>query len=88
MGQRDIRRLLIVGAMARVRWAVRNGAHDGSWLARMLERKPRMPVAIAPARVVPLLVVWEAAHGASGVAQRAGCDVGRPPPVSVEVRGC
>jgi len=47
MGQRDIRRLLIIGAMAVVRWATRNGALEGSWLARMLARKPRMVVAIA-----------------------------------------
>jgi transposase len=47
MGQRDIRRLLIIGAMAVVRWAARNGAPEGSWLARMLARKPRMLVAIA-----------------------------------------
>jgi transposase len=46
-GQRDIRRLLIIGAMAVVRWASRNGAPEGSWLARMLARKPRMLVAIA-----------------------------------------
>jgi len=47
MGQRDIRRLLIIGAMSVVRSAVRNGAPEGSWLARMLARKPRMLVAIA-----------------------------------------
>lgn len=47
MGQRDIRRLLIIGAMSVVRWAVRKGAPEGSWLARMLARKPRMVVAIA-----------------------------------------
>lgn len=47
MGQRDIRRLLITGAMVMVRWAVKNGAPEGSWLARMLERKPRMVVALA-----------------------------------------
>jgi len=47
MGQRDIRRLLIVGAMAVVRWASRKGAPEGSWLARMLGKKPRMLVAIA-----------------------------------------
>ena len=34
MGQRDIRRLLIIGAMAVVRWAIRKGAAEGSWLAR------------------------------------------------------
>jgi transposase len=47
MGQRDIRRLLIIGAMAVVRWASRKGAPDGTWLQRMLARKPRMLVAIA-----------------------------------------
>jgi len=47
MGQRDIRRLLIVGAMAVVRWATRKGPPEGSWLARMLTRKPPMLVAIA-----------------------------------------
>lgn len=47
MGQRDIRRLLIIGAIAVVRWACRKGAPDGTWLHRMLACKPRMLVAIA-----------------------------------------
>ncbi len=47
MGQRDLRRLLIIGAMAVVRWATRSGVPAGSWLARMMARKPRMLVAIA-----------------------------------------
>ena len=47
MGQRDIRRLLIIGAMTVVRNAVRRGAPAGSWLARMLASKPRMLVAVA-----------------------------------------
>ncbi|TAL83897.1 MAG: IS110 family transposase [Beijerinckiaceae bacterium] len=47
MSQRDIRRLLIVGAMTVIRWACRKGAPEGSWLQRMLMRKPRMLVAIA-----------------------------------------
>ena len=47
MGQRDIRRLLITGAIAVVRWAARKGAQEGSWLARMLARKPKMLVAVA-----------------------------------------
>ena len=46
MGQRDLRRLLIIGAMATIRWAVRRGTKD-PWLARMLARKPRMLVAVA-----------------------------------------
>ena len=39
MGQRDIRSLLIIGAMAVVRWAARRGAAEGSWLARMLSEQ-------------------------------------------------
>lgn len=53
MGQRDIRRLLIVGAVAVVRWAARKGAAEGSWLARMLARKPKMLVAVALANCMP-----------------------------------
>ena len=47
MGQRDLRRLLIIGAMAVVRWAVRRGETRDPWLARMLARKPRKLVAVA-----------------------------------------
>ena len=47
MGQKDIRRLLIIGAVAVVRWAARKGTAEGSWLARMLARKPKMLVAVA-----------------------------------------
>jgi transposase len=47
MGQRDIRRLLIIGAMAVIQWASRRGARAGSWLGRMMDRKPLMLVAMA-----------------------------------------
>lgn len=47
MGQRDIRRLLIVGAMSALVGASRKGPPEGSWLARMMARKPRMLVAVA-----------------------------------------
>lgn len=47
MGQRDLRRLLICGAVAMVRGAARKGAPAGSWLARMLARKPKLVVAVA-----------------------------------------
>ena len=47
MGQQDIRRLLIIGAIAVVRWAVRKPPRPDSWLAMMLARKPKMLVAIA-----------------------------------------
>ena len=46
MGQRDIRRLLIIGATTVVRWTCRKGAPEGTWLQRMLARKLRMLVAI------------------------------------------
>lgn len=47
MGERSLRRLLIIGANAVVRWAVRNPPPAGSWLARMLARKPRQLVTVA-----------------------------------------
>lgn len=56
MGQRDIRRLLIVGAMSIVHWRGRDGGRPGSWLARMLARKPRMLVAIALANKMARMV--------------------------------
>ena len=46
-GQSDIRRLLIIGAMSRLSWLGRRTASEGSWLAKMLSRKPKMLVAIA-----------------------------------------
>lgn len=46
-GQADIRRLLIIGVMSHVRVAGRKPAAPGSWLARMLARKPKMLVAVA-----------------------------------------
>lgn len=41
MGQRDLRRLLIIGASAVVRWASSCGALDGSWLSRMKAKSRR-----------------------------------------------
>lgn len=46
-GQTDIRRLLIIGAMSRLTGIGQKTIAEGSWLARMLARKPRMLVAIA-----------------------------------------
>jgi len=46
-GQSDIRRLLIIGAMSRLNWLGRRSIVEGSWLAKMLARKPKMLVAIA-----------------------------------------
>jgi transposase len=38
MGERTLRRLLIIGASAVVSWVARNGAPAGSWMARMVVR--------------------------------------------------
>lgn len=47
MGERTLRCLLVNGASSVVRAARRRGAPDGSWLARMLARKPPMLVIVA-----------------------------------------
>ncbi len=47
MGQSDIGRLLIIGAIAVVRRAYRKGGPDGTRLHRMPARKPRMLMTIA-----------------------------------------
>lgn len=46
-GQADIRKLLVIGAMSRLTWLGRKAIRPGSWLDRMLARKPLMLVAIA-----------------------------------------
>ena len=70
MGQRDLRRLLITGAMAVVRWVVRRGTTNDPWLARMLMRKPRMLVAVAlanrMARIVWALMTKKESYRARG----------------------
>lgn len=57
MGERTIRRLLIIGGSAVVRQASMRGAPEGSWLARMLARKPRMLVTVALANKTAR-IVW------------------------------
>ena len=47
MGQKDLRRLLVTGAMAVVRHASRRGEIADPWLAGMLARKPKKLVAVA-----------------------------------------
>jgi len=38
---------LIIGATAVIRWFGAKGQREGTWLARMLNRKPRKLVAVA-----------------------------------------
>jgi transposase len=47
MGERTLRRLLIIAASGVVRWAKRKGVPADSWLGRMLARKPPMLVIVA-----------------------------------------
>jgi transposase len=72
MGERSLRRLLIIGANAVVRWAVRKPPPAGSWLARMLARKPRQLVTVAlagkMARIAWALMAKGGIYRASGVA--------------------
>jgi transposase len=57
MGERTLRRLLIIGASAVMRWTARNGAPAGSWMARMLACKPPMLVRVALANKMAR-IVW------------------------------
>jgi transposase len=57
MGERTLRRLLIIGASAVVLQARRRGTPEGSWLGRMLARKPPMLVTVALANKMAR-IVW------------------------------
>lgn len=57
MGERTLRRLLIIGSSAVVLQASRRGAPAGSWLAQMMARKPRMLVTVALANKTAR-IVW------------------------------
>jgi len=50
MGQADIRKLLIVGAVSLIRWIVRKGVLPDNWLGSILGRKPKMVAAVALAK--------------------------------------
>ena len=47
MGQRDLRRLLITGAMTVIRSGSWRGKNPDPWLQRVLDRKPTLKAAIA-----------------------------------------
>ena len=57
MGERAIRRLLIIGAAAAIQQAVRREVPPTSWLGCMLARKPRMLVTVAQANKTAR-IVW------------------------------
>ena len=72
MGERTLRRLLIIGSSAVVLQASRRGAPPGSWLAQMMARKPRMLVTVAlankTARIVWALLAKGGVYKAPAVA--------------------
>lgn len=57
MGERTLRRLLIIGSSSVVLQAAKRGAPTGGWLDRMLARKPRMLVTVAHANKTAR-IVW------------------------------
>jgi len=63
MGERTLRRLLIIGCSAVVLQASKRGAPQGSWLEQMMARKPRMLVTVAlankTARIIWAVLVKE-----------------------------
>lgn len=56
LGERTIRRLLILGANAVIRQACLRGAPARSWLAQMLTRRPKMLVTVALANKMARVV--------------------------------
>ena len=72
MGERTLRRLLIIGSSAVVLEASRRGAPKGSSLEQMMARKPRMLVTVAlankTARIVWALLVKNEDYTAPGAA--------------------
>lgn len=65
MGERSLRRLLIVGASSVTKVAARDPGKAGGWLAGMLARKPRMLVTVAMANKMARIVWALMAHGGS-----------------------
>ena len=57
MGERTLRRLLIIGSSTVVLQASKRGAPKGSWLEQMLARKPRMLVTVALANKMAR-IIW------------------------------
>ena len=56
MGQTDIRRFLIVGAMSVIRWVVRKGGSANRWLAILVARKPKIVAAVALANKMARMI--------------------------------
>jgi transposase len=63
MGERSLRRLLILGASSAAKVAVHNPSRASPWLRAMLARKPRMLVTVALANKTARIVWALMAHG-------------------------
>jgi transposase len=63
MGERSLRRLLILGASSAARVAARDRSRASPWLTSMLARKPRMLVTVALANKMARIVWALMAHG-------------------------
>jgi transposase len=63
MGERSLRRLLIIGASSAAKNAGREGSRASPWLVGMLARKPRMLVTVALAIKMARIVWALMAHG-------------------------
>lgn len=63
MGEKSLRRLLILGASAVTKVAARNPDRANAWLAGMLQRKPRMLITVALANKMARIVWALLAHG-------------------------
>jgi transposase len=57
MGERSLRRLLIIGASAVLRWAVRRKERAGQWLKRIMATKPPLVARVALANKMAR-IVW------------------------------
>lgn len=65
MGDRYLRRLLVIGATARLRYAGRKAAPDGAWINRLLSRRPPRLVTVALANKMARAAWALMAHGES-----------------------
>jgi transposase len=57
MGDRTIRRLLVIGALSVIRWSRRNPGFADTWLGRLITRKPLKLAAVALANKMAR-IVW------------------------------
>lgn len=63
MGERTLRRLLIIGASSAAKAAANKGSPTDTWLGRMLSKKPRMLVVVALANKMARIAWALMAHG-------------------------